>query len=876
MSLVLSLVALAALLLTQLAAAHPVVVDGQNTPVGGQPEWFGAGPRANTGTILRNAAQQGEFAWKDRPGDVRLGATDTFTKAVDLISLRVTADPSKLYVQAVFDAIAQSTPAGKLPQLQIAIDTGAGGATTLVDPSAGVAANTAVAPGAAWEYLYQTQFDHGLTAAPKAFSGASGTPVAVSTGATAALTYPQSNLAEIGIPWSELGGAPGAGGRRLRFTVAVLRADGTVPSDGATSAVVDAVSPLATFDEVTDGVLDGNGGSPAAFDVNFDAQGEVFSPLLISEFVPNPFGSNTAQWVEIANASAGAVDLSGYKIGDETTRGGFEGMYRMPAISLPAGAVILFTRSKASFGQLGYALPQGARLYEFSQLTPYTNWATNAEGFNLKDKVGIGGTGSLTDYSDEVVVLDAGDTIADILQYTSPNPPSPYPDLTPIIVPASGVPEDLAFQRCPYTRDTNDTALDVVSVTSRAQHTPGVPCADTQVDLGIAQTGPSTGVSGSTVAYVLRYGNTGVGATSVLITDTLPLGAAYAGEAATPPVALSTGDATSRTWALPKLPFGATGVITVSVTLPAALGPVTNHVVIGNAQPERNPANNASDVTTTVAAAQSPDLLVSKALHQPRLVYTGGQAVYTITYSNTGDLAAQNVSIVDTFPASLTNPSVSGCAAPVVGSGTASIALGTLQPGATGTCTITFTVIGAGGTAMDNQVAISTSTPENNTANNSFTLVGQVQPRPPIDLSISKLAESATVALNGTLRYTITIRNSSFATQTASGIVVSDPLPPGMAYVAGSTSGANEPAQSGGALTWTLPPALNLAPGASATFSFRVSLPGALVNDSYTNSATVSGGGAAEPVENLADNTATSGPTTVGRALIYLALVKRA
>jgi uncharacterized repeat protein (TIGR01451 family) len=863
--------------MAQLASAHPVVVDGLNTSVGGKPEWLGVGPRTNTGHIIRNAAGQGEYAWNDQVGDVRFAATDTFTKAVDLIGFRVTADQTNLYVRAVFDAIPQNTPSGSRPQLQVAIDTGAGGSSALVDPAAGAPAGTAVASAAAWEYLYQTQFDQGLTRAPLRFTGATGSPAAAATAATAALVLSNSNTAEIGIPWSELGGAPGAAGRRLRFTVAVFRANGAAPADGASSRVVDAVSPLATLAEVNDGAIDGNGGSPAFFDVNFDVAGEVFAPLLVSEFVPNPFGTNTAQWVEIANASGAPISLAGYKIGDETSRGGIEGMYEMPSITLPAGQTILFTRSKLRFGQLGYTLPQGALLYEFSALKPYSSWATNAEGFNLKDTVGLGGTGSGTDYSDEVVLLDAGDTIVDILQYTSPNPPSPYPDVTPIIVPAAGVPEDLAFQRCPYTRDTNDTALDVVRKTTRAEHTPGVVCVDNQVDLGIVKTGPSVAVQNSQINYVLHYSNAGVGATSVTITDTLPAGVTYITDTATPALPASTGDSTARHWTLPKLVSGGTGVITLTVQLPAGPTTVTNQATIGNAQVDLNLANNSSSVVTAVVLQQSPDVQVSKALVNAKLVYPNGKAIYNISYSNTGDLAAADVSVVDTFPATLANPVASaGCPAATPGASTITLAVGTLAPGAAGQCTITFDVIGGAGAAIDNQVAISTSTPENNAQNNSFTLPGQVLPPPPIDLSIVKTAGAASVPVNGQLRYTITLKNSSLAAQSASAIVVTDPLPAGVTYVSRSVQGgAGEPTLAGNTLIWNLPAGFTLAPGQSQTFSFAVSLFGTQVGDVLDNTATVSGGGAVEPADNLADNSSTSGTTTVGKGIIYLSIIHR-
>jgi hypothetical protein len=98
--------------------------------------------------------------------------------------------------------------------------------------------------------------------------------------------------------------------------------------------------------------------------------------------------------------------------------------------------------------------------------------------------------------------------------------------------------------------------------------------------------------------------------------------------------------------------------------------------------------------------------------------------------------------------------------------------------------------------------------------------------------------------------------------------------------VTGSTTGgAGEPANVHTQLTWTLPAAFNLAPGAAAkTFSFSVRAASVEPGDSFSNTATVSGGGATEPDATLGDNTSTSGSTTVRDATVtgyklYLPLV---
>src|SRR5690349_15998331 len=135
--LVTSAIALVTLFLSSLVSAHSVTVDGAAGA-----DWFSKSllPRTNAGHILRNASNQGEYAWKDvagtatRAGDQRIAGTSNITRAVDLVQFRVTGDAQNLYFMAETEFIPLGTSGLNLPQFQIAIDTAAGGTSTLVDP----------------------------------------------------------------------------------------------------------------------------------------------------------------------------------------------------------------------------------------------------------------------------------------------------------------------------------------------------------------------------------------------------------------------------------------------------------------------------------------------------------------------------------------------------------------------------------------------------------------------------------------------------------------------------------------------------------------------------------------------------------------------
>src|SRR5262245_42014270 len=134
--LVTSLIALVTLFLSSLVSAHSVTVTDSGTA-----DWFPKSllPRTNAGHILRNGSNQGEYAWHDavgtatHAGDQRVVGTTNLTRAVDLEQFRVTGDAQNLYFLAETEFIPLGTAGLNLPQFQIAIDSAAGGTSTLID-----------------------------------------------------------------------------------------------------------------------------------------------------------------------------------------------------------------------------------------------------------------------------------------------------------------------------------------------------------------------------------------------------------------------------------------------------------------------------------------------------------------------------------------------------------------------------------------------------------------------------------------------------------------------------------------------------------------------------------------------------------------------
>lgn len=173
--------------------------------------------------------------------------------------------------------------------------------------------------------------------------------------------------------------------------------------------------------------------------------------LLITEVLYDGIQTDEGdEFIEITNPPTYTVNLTGYKIGDEGTRGGGEGMYEFPpGTTIAPNAVLIIARNAAQFrARFGFdphyeLVTTGALTDTLSvpNLDKYTAWA--------------GGSFYLSNSGDEVLLLAPGDIIMDSVAWGSGD------------FAAAGLhqcctlsaPEPQSLQRY-GTRDTNNMSLD--------------------------------------------------------------------------------------------------------------------------------------------------------------------------------------------------------------------------------------------------------------------------------------------------------------------------------------------------------------------------------------------------------------------------------
>jgi uncharacterized repeat protein (TIGR01451 family) len=123
---------------------------------------------------------------------------------------------------------------------------------------------------------------------------------------------------------------------------------------------------------------------------------------------------------------------------------------------------------------------------------------------------------------------------------------------------------------------------------------------------------------------------------------------------------------------------------------------------------------------------------------------------------------------------------------------------------------------------------------------------------------MSKIAQNAQTPVGGTNLYTIAINNPNAAAVTITA--VTDELPPGFSYLAGSTTGATtaDPTVAGSTLTW--PGSFVVPGGSSLTLSFGVNVGTATGTFLNQASATADGVYTVAPTGPTAPITVGSGP----------------
>jgi hypothetical protein len=169
--------------------------------------------------------------------------------------------------------------------------------------------------------------------------------------------------------------------------------------------------------------------------------------LVISEVVYNPYGDDPdGEWIEIYNPSHVAVVLNGFKIGDEETPRGTEGMLLFSTtVVVEPGDFILVANEAQAFYNIYGRYPDfeiKSTVAEVPELISYPDWGSGS--------IVLGTAG------DEVLLLDSSDAVVDVVAYGN----STYPGFSP---PVPAAPEGYSIARQPPNRDT-DTLDDWVEL----------------------------------------------------------------------------------------------------------------------------------------------------------------------------------------------------------------------------------------------------------------------------------------------------------------------------------------------------------------------------------------------------------------------------
>jgi uncharacterized repeat protein (TIGR01451 family) len=126
----------------------------------------------------------------------------------------------------------------------------------------------------------------------------------------------------------------------------------------------------------------------------------------------------------------------------------------------------------------------------------------------------------------------------------------------------------------------------------------------TQADLAIDKAvSPTLLPAGATLTYTVTYDNYGPSdAQTIQITDTMSAKVTFGGVvSATPPLAGPQVDGNQLTWSIPTLSAVASGTIVYTVTAsPAAVGIISNTVVITSTTPETNITNNEASTEALI------------------------------------------------------------------------------------------------------------------------------------------------------------------------------------------------------------------------------------------------------------------------------------
>jgi uncharacterized repeat protein (TIGR01451 family) len=364
---------------------------------------------------------------------------------------------------------------------------------------------------------------------------------------------------------------------------------------------------------------------------------------------------------------------------------------------------------------------------------------------------------------------------------------------------------------------------------------------------------------GAALVYTLAYANTGnADSTNTALALALSSFVTYQSSSVGGTHAAGAGGGTVS-WTLGTLAPGASGTVTVTVLVKSAGDPsgiANGSVIVASGTLTSNETNAAANASTTVGSAPNLGIAMTGT---PGVVQPGGTILYTISYSNTGNQTANNVSIRTQLP-----PGTALAAGTISGSGAeqnraVSWVLGALAPGASGSVSFQVTVspIAESGSSLTNDAVIISNELGVILSNQVTTFVRAAA------LAVTKTGLDTRPGEN--ITYTINAQNQGMLNLT--NVIIRDPLPAATTFVSADQGGVLQ----GGEVVWTVG-SLGVGEEFTATLVLTVS-PTAAPGAALSNTASVS---STESPAQSATNLTTVAARTQGRIEFYTSAWQRA
>ncbi len=336
----------------------------------------------------------------------------------------------------------------------------------------------------------------------------------------------------------------------------------------------------------------------------------------------------------------------------------------------------------------------------------------------------------------------------------------------------------------------------------------------TEADVAITKTGPATIVAGNPLVYTITVTNSGPSdAANVVVRDPTPPGLTW--------VSTTGACTTAFPCTLGVVPAGATQTLTATFTVPldySGPSPIANVTDASSTTFDTNTTNNTATAPTPLN--RNADVAISKSV-SPAAVLVGQPTTFTVVVTNHGPARVTGLVVQDLLPAGLSLVSAShsqGSYAEATGAWT----IGTLLTTEAATLTLEATVTVTG--AITNRaLVVARDQPDPVASNNSAAAI--VNGAANADVGVHKIADRPAPLVGETVTFTVTVTNSG--PSPATGVVVTDALPAGLAFVSATPSQGTY-----GAPDWTIGTLSETGPAATATLTIvaTVTAPGGMVN----------------------------------------------